>query len=165
MKKINNKSINYGFKILTILAFGLLIIPAQASADRAGYITPYNSTNFNNRNNQNYYQPYQPLIYTAPAPVATPTVYSYSANPNRTTNVSTVSRTTNTSSQNTPATNTDSDSASALAAGAIYGSDSFLPSGLLQWIMLAIVILLVIIVARRVFGAKENYDAIPMKHA
>lgn len=170
MSKLNNKSMNFGFKIMAILAFSLLILPMQANAQRAGYVTPYNSTSFNNYqySNQNYYQPYQPVTYFTPQ--TTPTVYSYSTNPNRTSSATTPKASTantNTGSQNTSATNsaTNPDSVSGLAATAIYGSNNFLPSGIIQWVLIAILVLLLVIVARRVWGARQNYDASPMKHA
>ena len=51
-----------------------------------------------------------------------------------------------------------------LAASAIFGStDSFFPSGLIQWILFAIIILLLVILARRVFGATAKYNKAPMK--
>lgn len=54
---------------------------------------------------------------------------------------------------------------SGLAANVFFGSsDSFLPSGLVQWILLAIIILIIIILARKVFGSEENYHATPLKH-
>lgn len=52
-----------------------------------------------------------------------------------------------------------------LAAGAIFGSaGSILPSGLIQWIFFAILVLLIIILVRRVFGAEKNYLDSPLKH-
>ena len=189
MSKINKKSINYGFKIMAFLAFSILIIPTQASAERAGYVTPYNSTSFNrvykapeynyDYNSPAYYQPYQPLRYAyispTPAPAATPTVYSSSANPNGsagatsgTASSSNAVANTGTNSANTGATNTNtgSDNLSNIAANTIYGSpNSFLPSGLMQWIMVAIFILLIVILSRRIFGMKEEYETTPLKHA
>lgn len=61
-------------------------------------------------------------------------------------------------------TNTDKTNNS-LASNAIFGSDSFLPSGLMQWVILAIIILLIVIFARKVFGASKNYHETPLKHA
>ena len=55
-------------------------------------------------------------------------------------------------------------SAGGLAATAIFGSNSFLPSGLIQWILFAIIILLIIIIVRKIFGARENYENSPLKH-
>lgn len=71
---------------------------------------------------------------------------------------------TNTSqTENTSNTNKDVDSNN-LASNAIFGSTgSFFPSGLVQWILFAIIILLIVILARKVFGAKKKYDEAPMK--
>jgi len=62
-------------------------------------------------------------------------------------------------------TENNNDSYSNLASGAIFGSNSFLPSGLIQWIILAIIILLIVILARKLFGGEKNYHEAPMKHA
>ena len=52
-----------------------------------------------------------------------------------------------------------------LASNAIFGSNGFLPSGLTQWVLFGIIILLIVIFARKIFSARENYDETPMKHA
>lgn len=52
-----------------------------------------------------------------------------------------------------------------LASNAIFGSNSILPSGLMQWIIFAIIILIIVILARKVFGASKNYHETPLKHA
>ena len=67
-------------------------------------------------------------------------------------------QTTNTTSNNT------NNTVSNLASNAIFGSNSFLPSGLIQWIIFAIIILLIVILVRKVFGAEERYYATPLKH-
>jgi len=51
-----------------------------------------------------------------------------------------------------------------LASNAIFGSNSFLPTGLVGWIMTAIVIMLIIILVRKIFGAEQTYHEAPMKH-
>jgi hypothetical protein len=51
-----------------------------------------------------------------------------------------------------------------LASNAIFGSNGFLPSGLMQWILFAIAILLIVILARKISSAKKNYNETPMKH-
>ena len=57
------------------------------------------------------------------------------------------------------------DSPSNLAANAVFGtSNSFLPSGIVQWVLFAIVVLLIVILVRRIFGARDNYYEAPMKH-
>ena len=73
----------------------------------------------------------------------------------------------NTYPNTTQTENTENSNANAntsnLAATAIFGSASFLPSGLIQWIIFAIIILLIVILVRRIFGAKKNYEETPMK--
>ncbi len=51
-----------------------------------------------------------------------------------------------------------------LASNAIFGSNSFLPSGLLQWIFFAIIVLVLVILVRRIYGGAEKYHATPLKH-
>jgi hypothetical protein len=52
-----------------------------------------------------------------------------------------------------------------LAASVILGENTFLPSGVLQWILLAILILIIVILARRIFGGTQRYLQVPLKHA
>src|ERR1043166_952797 len=71
MNKTINKSIVLG--IMAILALGTMVMPLVASADRAGYVTPYDNTNFKDnvsRNNQyiTYTEPSNPEPSTNPAP-------------------------------------------------------------------------------------------------
>jgi len=185
MKKINNKSINLSLKILTIFVFGLIFVPFnKASADT------YYNTGWQLREqsvgatsgiyNNSYYNtaPYQAPVYIAPAPAATPIVYSNETNPNpvmtvnyapnATTSVAKAKTTASapkTVASASDATTTDSnpDNGNSLAANAVYGSNSFLPSGLIQWILFAIFILLLVILTRKIFGAKENYNSTPLK--
>lgn len=56
------------------------------------------------------------------------------------------------------------DDYSALASNAIFGSNGFMPSGLVQWLLFAIFILLIIIIVRKVFFA-DKYHQTPLKHA
>lgn len=64
-------------------------------------------------------------------------------------------------------TNTSTSNAkySALASNSIFGATGFLPSGLIQWILFGIIILLIIIIARKIFGASDKYHNEPLKHA
>jgi hypothetical protein len=92
-------------------------------------------------------------------------------------NTNTITNTNNTdniysntnSIENVTNTNNDNDTnknSNNLAATAILGSaNSFLPSGLIQWVFFAIIILLIVIFIRRIFGAKKNYEETPLKHA
>lgn len=70
----------------------------------------------------------------------------------------------------TPATNTTpeptaEEDSSALASNVVFGGDSFMPSGLVQWILLAIFILIIVILARKFFGKEKKYEEEPLKHA
>lgn len=238
MSKLNNKSIFFGLKILSILAFSLLIIPFNSALAEGG-------RNYTYYNDYSYNTNPAPKDTTNPKPVIdsiTPksinlgvgtktititgsgfvpgsvakinnsnrpttfidsthllvqitgndtqayktnggffiTVYNgapgggYSNGVFFAVNSPVASTSTKTNNNNTvsPDTYTEiietengTDNYSNLASNAIFGSDSFLPSGLIQWILFAILILLIVIVTRRIFGAKENYDEAPMKHA
>ena len=46
----------------------------------------------------------------------------------------------------------------------IFGQNSFMPSGLLQWIIFAVLILIVILLVRKVFGLSDKYFSTPLKH-
>ena len=70
--------------------------------------------------------------------------------------------------QTNTAPNTVSDinpSYSSLTATALLGSNTFMPSGLVQWIILIIIILAIIILWRYVHRSEEKYMSEPMKHA
>ena len=155
------------FIILAIFIFGIITIPAKASADRSGYVAPYNSTRFDNNiavNNNPYYDPnyyqepvYIPtpsLIYVNPAPAQI--VYLNTTDSN--------TKITTTETTSTKNTDTATDKNSNLAASAIFGSNSSMPSGLIQWIFFAILILLMVILVRRIYGGSEKYYAAPMKY-
>jgi hypothetical protein len=218
MKNINKKSINYGLKALTILAFVFVFIPFnRVSADTyitgcgdggcntsygspvqqgyegpVTYTQPYQQEPIYNNNQQQttvvYTQPqYQtPTYYTQPVypqtyqqPIYYPAsnvVYSsgtvpatktqvivrhvYSDSPNQTNTNINSTPTNQPATTVAPATNSNDD----LASNAVFGSNSFLPSGLIQWIFFAIIILLIVVLARKVFGAKEEYHSTPLKH-
>ena len=169
---LNNQikqNIFFSFVILAIFIFGI-IIPTKASADIPGYVTPYGGTNYNNNpaNDSQYYYPnyYQAPVYVpAPAPVyvnpaPTPIVYSNTTNPNA--KVATASK--KVAAKNT---NTATDTNSNLVASTIFGTNglmSFMPSGLVQWIFFAILVLLAVILVRKIYDGSEKYYAAPMKH-
>lgn len=110
-----------------------------------------NNTNYNNNgynNNPNYINPNN-----------IPTVYSAGSTKPKTNTVSKAKAST------TVAKNTNGDSFSTLAANALFGTNGFLPSGILQWLVFAIIILVLVIVARKAFGSEDKYHGSPMKHA
>ena len=165
MNKINNKKIIYSLEILTVLTFGIIIMPAKINAQyyNDGYITIHGYVNNPvQNNNQGYY--YQTPIYVQPQALI-PAPIIYSNNPNQTsTNSVTETNTTTNNSDTTDTTTTDNNSSN-LASNAIFGSNSFLPSGLIQWILLAIIILVIVILIRKISGAEDKYHSTPLKHA
>jgi hypothetical protein len=70
----------------------------------------------------------------------------------------------NTDTNNTVTNNDTNENFSNLTANALLGSNSFMPSGLAQWIFLIIIILAIIFLWRYVY-AEEEYLAEPMKHS
>ena len=134
MSKINNKSINYGFKILTILAFVLIFVPFN----KAMAAPSWEPGHFNTNGSYTFGDFYWPQ--SAPAAQPTPTVNS-----------------------NTNAGGSSNDNSN-LEANALFGSNGFMPSGLMQWILFAILILLIVILVRKIYGADKRYHAAPMKH-
>jgi hypothetical protein len=70
----------------------------------------------------------------------------------------------NNSSNANQTENTSNGNGYNLASNILFGSNSFLPSGLIQWIIFIIFILLIIILVRRIFGAKQHYEETPLKH-
>ena len=233
----------FGLKILSILAFSLLIIPTNASADIPGYVSAYGSGTYNNPIYQiaEVNNP-KPIINSinprssnvgvgtktititgngfVPSSVArindsnrfttfiddshllvqsnnsdmsrvdgfyitvfngapgggysnaafftlNNTVATNTNTNNRNSSPDTYSGTTQTGNTTSNATSNDTtnNSYSGLASNAIFGSNSFLPSGLVQWVLFGIIVLLIIILVRKIFGARENYDSTPMKHA
>lgn len=186
MKNIN-KTIKYsltlGLGILAILAIGTVVVPKDASAytssGEGGYNYNYNDinnfdNNYNNYQTQSYYNtrtvyvPTPTPVYVNPAtvpvyvnPSVTPVVYSSTTNTNTTAPKTIVKAKTNNSTAVAKAT---TDENSKLAANVIFGSGSFMPSGLVQWILFAILVLLAVILIRKIYGGNERYNAVPLKH-
>ncbi len=167
MRKIDNIKITYniiwGLGILAILAFGIFLVPIKTEA-RVNLIqdltVPINDKFNFTSSNFYYYQPYQtsrPVqnyypVNTQANYYEIPTVYSNTS----------VAKT------NTP-TNTEEveieteDKYQGLAANVVFGDNSFLPSGLFQWILLGIFILIIIILTRMIFGRTKKFHETPLK--
>lgn len=170
MNKTNNKLIVLSLGMLAVLALAITFIPASAHADTHGYFTGYNTTNFNGVSNNNQYIGYQAPVYV-PTPTyipvstpmyvttSTPTVYSSTNNTVKKTNTVAKVKKTDTSVAKEK-TSTDS----SLAANAIFGTNSLMPSGIIQWVLFAILVLLVVMLVRKIYGADQRYHAAPMKH-
>ncbi len=173
--KLNINRTN-SLRILAILAFGLMLLPGIANAQRLGgyvvtggdsYEPTFGPSYDYTQSAPVYYPPttvyvptYIPVpepvpVYVAPVPV-TPTVYSNSTNPNPPRVV--------TKAKPKPKTTTKTETNSDLTANAVFGDNGFLPSGLIQWILFAILVLLIVIMVRRIYGGTEKYHATPLKH-
>ena len=176
----------YALGLLAILALGLLIVPIQTEAAQnyvfdssvninSNFPSEYNTANMNYvPNTYTYRSPtaqvtpiYYPVATVQPSYYTVPTIDSTKAVAKSTTTASTAKKSVaTTSTTNKTVTATDNKYES-LAAGAIFGTSnlSFLPSGLLQWILFAILILIIVILARRVFGGTKRFLQMPLKHA
>lgn len=179
--------------ILLITTFSLSM-PEQVNAQVNGYVTPYGGTNYNNyngnyynnynnpyyypNNNPYYYQTYNQVpVYVPPQsqPSASTPIDNYAVNSSvnsssdavRSKNV-TVSKTNTekntTDVKNTANINTSDTSIDSLAANVIFGTNSFAPSGIIQWILVAILILVIIILFRKIAGGENKYRSTPLKH-
>ena len=194
MNKINKNRINLSFAVLAVLASLAFVVPMDADAasnyvfDSSvqiyGYQSPYSyQTPVSNvyttpYNTMNYYPtPAQTVYYNYSQPATSNVVLK--TNVQRATYVATSSGTssapsspigTNQTNYSNTSTRTQTDAQddgkySDLAATAIYGDDGFLPSGILQWIFIAILALIIILLVRNVFGGAKNYFATPLKHS
>ena len=79
----------------------------------------------------------------------------------------TTTRTTTSSNSNSGGSfipSNNGDDLSLVAGNAIFGSNSFMPTGLLQWILFAILILLIVIITRKIFVGDDEKNR-PLKHA
>ncbi len=171
------------FLTLSILAFGFLIAPevslARETCSRIGshslctggdenfddsdYDSQYSYENTDSRgneprivNNYNYTTNYaQPKAQPASSSTK-------SANTNT---QNTQANTSNSSNERTFEPVKTTEDASNLAANVIFGSGGFLPTGILDWILVAILILVIVILARKIFGGENRYHSEPLKHA
>ena len=173
MMKLKNKSIVYSlgklYILLAIFALAAVTMPQEVKADRAGYVTPYNSTKMKKVAPNNDYITYSGNTdsYSQPSTSSsTPVVYSSSSAP-KTTAKSSTSKTTTVTKNTTTEDKGEvlGEQANDAAANAIFGTNGFLPSGLIQWIFFAILILLIVILVRKLMGAEDKYHSEPMKHA
>ncbi|OGI73693.1 hypothetical protein A3D42_00550 [Candidatus Nomurabacteria bacterium RIFCSPHIGHO2_02_FULL_41_18] len=177
MSNIDNKFIVFALQILLGLAFAVFVAPTLSHAGDTGVNYTYNTGSV-----YSYPGPYN---YPAPTPVYNFPVNQTTYYPANTTQV--VYYPVSTSNTSGSSTNKSSTAAKSttdtqynrttvavenqnldsrygnLAAGAIFGQSGFLPSGLVQWILLAILILLIIVLARKVFGGAKNYYSTPLK--
>ncbi|OGI65386.1 hypothetical protein A2647_02640 [Candidatus Nomurabacteria bacterium RIFCSPHIGHO2_01_FULL_40_24b] len=159
MKNMNKKLIVYGLGILAILAFGIAVMPGTS------YARIYGKT-CSDRVGCNYNFETAPGVPSANSQSSViPVVYSSSTTTTqRVAGASTTTVVKKPVAVAKPAPTKED--VSDLAANAVFGSDNgFMPSGLIQWIFFAILILIVVILVRRVTGGEERYHKEPLKHA
>ncbi|MEO5635292.1 MAG: hypothetical protein ABIS26_00735 [Candidatus Paceibacterota bacterium] len=162
MNNISNIKLNIwvsGLQLLAIFALGIILLPFQAYADQAGVVTPYGTTKFINVPVNDGYN-----TYTGPAPTYTAPATTTSSTVN-TTNDTTGEVQGASTTRTTTTVNKSTENESNLSANAISARTGFLPSGLLQWIFFAILILLIVILVRKILGADKKYHSTPLKHA
>jgi len=175
MNNINNIKITYNaiyaLGMLAVLAFGLIILPTKAGAT-PGYVDGYSSTVWPNYTNTVAQNNSGNTVNTTPSNNYNPsTINQSNSNPNQTTSVTT---STSTDSSNISSTSTENSEATAsesnesygdLASNAVFGSSGIYPSGVIQWVFFGILVLMIVILVRKIFGFEEKYDSTPMKHA
>lgn len=167
MSKIINKNlIGFGkgaLLILGIFALSVMVMPLKASAAPTYVPGHYNSDG--SYTYGDFYWPETKYITTSNNTSSNTTTTSNS-NSNYSNNTQTQnSNGYNGANGNNPNNNNADQSESSLAASVIFGSNGVMPSGLIQWILLAIVILLIIILVRKISGGAERYHNEPLKHA
>ncbi|MEI7709116.1 MAG: hypothetical protein WCI76_00170 [bacterium] len=142
MSNTNNKSIVLNLGMLLIMASGLLFTPLNSvlAANCAGPATSISSGGISMATTPD-------IAPSAPATFI-PNIIS------------------NTDAKSVPVEPTYNNNAGTnLGAAAIFGSNSFLPSGLIQWLILAILILAIVVLVRKAYGAEDKYHSSPLKHS
>ncbi len=103
--------------------------------------------------------------YVAPAPAkSTKTTNSAGYTPAKSSNTNNNSNNSGSVQGAQDSNTSNTDNYSSLASNAIYGTNSFMPSGLVQWLLFAIFVLIVVIILRKIFFA-DKYHNTPLKHA
>ena len=156
MSKINNNrilsNIVFSLLILLMLAVGAIaVLPKETKAytERYGYARPYSNDFPDTFNSPNYGGANAVSPESKPASTSNGSVLGAST-----------TKTTPPAETSTPVKEEFSD----LTANTVYGTNSFMPSGLIQWVILAIIILVIIILARKFFGREAGYHSMPLKH-
>ncbi len=52
-----------------------------------------------------------------------------------------------------------------ITANALYGANGFFPSSLMGWLLFAIIVLIIIILARKFMGLEKKYHSVTLKHS
>jgi hypothetical protein len=154
MKNINKK-LNirlFGLKILSLLVLAILVLPNVSSAATYGRDCNEVGCNYNYMSAPGMAVPVSPVVTTVP------TVYS-------STNVVSKATPVKKSTGTVLGASTAKPTVSEVASNVVYGSNGFLPSGIIGWILFAILVLIIVILARKAFGGEKNYHSTPLKHA
>jgi hypothetical protein len=122
------------------------------------YITVFNSAPGGGYSNAAFFTVNNPVASPAPNNNSQTTT-NFSDTNNNYNNTNTTQPQPDNWSDNNPNSNYSN-----LASNAIFGSNSVLPSGLIQWILLAILIMIIVILIRKIFGGAANYHSAPLKH-
>jgi hypothetical protein len=140
----------------------------------SNYYYPYSTSPYANPSSYYYTTPtpinnYTTPVYTTPTPIEgcgeRTTGFSTTTGQSCVGNyVAPTPKTTSTVKTTPTTTSTDENTFSGLTANALFGSNGFMPSGLVQWIFFIILIAAIIFLWRYVYG-EEKYRAEPMKHA
>ena len=156
-------SLVLGVILLLVLGLGatIVLMPIEADAEeRAGYYQPYS-----NRFNNPYHDPLDNTLTGNPA----------NAPSSATSNTSGSVLGASTSKSNAGSTSTakteevsetkEKKEFKELTANTLFGGEGFLPNSILQWILLAILVLIIVILARKFFGLDEKFQETPLKHS
>ncbi len=169
MKNTNKNLILSIFVILFILTVGSVFMPTKAEAMYATYHFSEPADLITNL------YPTQPIYVPAPVIRYPGTQTNYDTTNTRTyttqsdtvnnTNRNYTNTTQNTENNNVNTTDTTSSAYKNVAANAFFGKNSFWPSGLIQWVLIAIFILLMVIIFRRVTAKDQKFYSEPLKHS
>jgi len=181
MSKINNTKITFSIYFalgLAIFALGVLITPFEAKAQSqnqntgfsgywGGYRYTYPTPNvYSTPYVTPYVTPYgTPYATPYPTPVAQPNPTNTGSNLSANSYSAVAGENQTTQNTNTPMLVKPDENYSKLTANAVFGYNSIFPSGLIQWVCFAILVLLIIIIVRKISGAEKKYLSTPLKHA
>lgn len=170
MSKLNKNSIIGSLAILVILAGGaIMLAPKEANAQHAGRVNAYsNPKRINGDNDRDRFnEEYEEVMGTTNVSYVVynyPTTNTTSAKNTSSTSTAKKSTTNSTEKKTILAPENSDETFSGLAANALFGGDSFMPSGLTQWLLFIILILAGVIFVRKTFGAERAYLTSPLKH-
>jgi len=180
MNNISKKTIFFGLGLLFISVFGVTIfVPTEVEAYKfirmgTGEVKEFNYDYTNKSNSKKLVSSPSKSNYTNSTENKT-SDNSSSSNVNKNSNNNTVTRTIEKTDLNKTGENNNSEDEVSvnsdinkgygnLTANALFGSNSFMPTGLAQWIILIAIIIAIIFLWRYVFG-EEKYMSEPLKHA